>query len=318
MASVQHTCSGCIPIDASIIEVYVQLLGSKDAANAAAERAEYAAEHAIGKSPYIGANGDWWEWSDERGEFIDTMVQAQGSIAVDTHMDPDSTNPVQNKVVTEAINAKYTKPADGIPTTDITDANLGMTQAQINQIVIGGNITANLTATPSPIFVGAERTINLSATCSVSATTIRIKKGDTVIATGSGTSLSATDTITPASAGNTAYTAEFVIGGITKTASRSVAAVYPIRIGTGASYVEGNAISTPKTSPAGTYNVTVANNGDHVYFNVPATMSINGATMGGFEFPLDAPVNKTINGVAYKSYGSSNTYDAGTLTIVIS
>ena len=317
MASIQHTCSGCIPIDASILEVYIQLLGAKDSANSAAARAEHAAEYAIGKSPYIGENGDWWEWNDELGQFVDTMVQAQSSIAVDTEMSATSTNPVQNKVVTEAINAKYTKPDTGIPTTDITDSNLGMTQAQINQIVIGGNITVNLNATPSPIFVGTERTINLAATCS-SAAAITIKKGSTVLATGSGTSLNATDTITPDSAGNTAYTAEFVIGSITKTASRNVAAVYPIRIGTGASYVEGNALATPKTSPAGTYNVTVANNGEHVYFNVPSTMSINGATMGGFEFPLDAPVNKTINGVSYKSYGSSNTYDAGTITIVIS
>ena len=86
----------------------------------------------------------------------------------------------------------------------------------------------------------------------------------------------------------------------------------------GATYVEGTALTTPKTSPAGTYEVTVANDGEHIYFNVPSTMTINGATMGGFAFPLDAPVNKTIDGVSYKSYASSNTYDAGTLTIVIS
>lgn len=318
MARVQHTCTGCVPIDASIIDVYIQLLGLKDSTIEAAERAEHAAEYAIGKSPYIGENGDWWEWDDEQTAFIDTGVQAQGSIAVDDVMSTTSTNPVQNKVITEALNEKYTKPAEGIPTTDIIDTASQMTQAQINQLVIGGNITVNLTASPSPIFVGAERTISLSATCSASATSIAIKKGSTVLATGTGTSLSASDTITPDSAGNTSYTAEFTIGSIHKTASRSVTAVYPIRIGTGTEYVDGTPLTTPKTSPAGTYNVTVANDGEYVYFNVPSTMTINGATMGGFEFPLDAPVNKTINGVAYKSYGSSNTYDAETLTIVIS
>ena len=106
MAKVQHTCTGCVPIDASIIEVYAQLIGSTNSANAAAERAEYAAEHAIGKSPYIGENGDWWEWDDEQGVFIDTGVQAQGSIAVDTSMSSTSTNPVQNKVITAAVNEK--------------------------------------------------------------------------------------------------------------------------------------------------------------------------------------------------------------------
>lgn len=247
------------------------------------------------------------------------IIDGGGStISVDTEMSTTSENPVQNKVITAAINEKYTKPADGIPTTDILDSDLNMTQAQINQIIVSGNITVNLTATPSPIFVGVERTISLNATVSTAANSIVIKKGSTVIATGSGTTLSGSDTITPASAGNTTYTAEFAIGGISKTTSRSVAAVYPIRIGTGATYVEGTALTTPKASPAGTYQVTVANDGEHIYFNVPSTMSINGATMGGFVFPLDAPVNKTIDGVSYKSYASSNTYDAGTLTIVIS
>ena len=107
----QHTCTGCVPIDAKIIDVYIQLLGLKDSTIEAAERAEYAAEHAIGKSPYIGENGDWWEWNDEQGVFIDTGVQAQGSIAVDTAMSSTSTNPVQNKVITESLGQKYTKPA---------------------------------------------------------------------------------------------------------------------------------------------------------------------------------------------------------------
>ena len=119
MASIQHTCSGCIPIDASILDVYIQLIGAKDSANTAAERAEHAAEYAIGKSPYIGENGDWWEWDDELGQFVDTMVQAQGQVAVDTEMSTTSTNPVQNRVVTAAVNAKYTKPSTGIPASDI-------------------------------------------------------------------------------------------------------------------------------------------------------------------------------------------------------
>jgi len=240
------------------------------------------------------------------------------TIAVDAEMSEESENPVQNKVITEAINEKYTKPDTGIPTTDILDSDLNMTQAQINRIVIGGNITVNLAASPSPIFVGRATTINLTATVSTSANIIKIKKGDTVLIEGSGTSVTTSDSITPASAGNTAYTAEFTIGGLEKTASRSVAAVYPIRVGTGAEYVEGTALNTPKTSPAGTYQVNVANDGDYVFFNVPATMTINGATMGGFTFPLDAPQNKTIDGVSYKSYRSSNTYDAGALTIILS
>lgn len=202
-------------------------------------------------------------------------------------------------------------------TTDIIDRNLHLSQTQINQIVLGGSIAVSLSATPSPIFVGEQRTISLGANISTPADTITIKKGDTVISTGSGTSVGGSDTITPSSAGNTNYTAEFVLGGLTKTADKAVVAVYPIRTGSGVNYVEGTPISTPKTSPAGTYNITVSANGQYVWFNVPATMSINGATMGGFDFPFENPTNVTIGGVAYKSYRSSNTYDAESLTIVI-
>lgn len=119
MAKVQHICTGCVPIDATIIEVYTQLISTQAQAQEAAERAEYAAEHAIGKSPYIGENGDWWEWNDEQGVFIDTGVQAQGSIAVDYELSTTSTNPVQNRVITQALNQKYVKPAAGIPASDI-------------------------------------------------------------------------------------------------------------------------------------------------------------------------------------------------------
>lgn len=139
MARVQHTCTGCVPIDAAIIEVYIQLLGLKDSTNEAAERAEQAAEYAIGKSPYIGDNGNWWEWDDDESRFIDTGVRAQGSIAVDDVLSTTSTNPVQNKVITNALGQKqnaisdlqqirtgagkgetaYQKPQNGIPASDI-------------------------------------------------------------------------------------------------------------------------------------------------------------------------------------------------------
>lgn len=190
-------------------------------------------------------------------------------------------------------------------------------QAQIDEIVSGG-ATINLTATPSPVFVGVSSTINLSATTNKNATNIKIKKGVDVLSVGSGSSLSGTDTINPSTAGNITYTAEFTISGLQRSTTRNVVAVYPIRIGSGATYTEGTVLNTPKTSPAGTYNVIVSNNEDYVWFNVPSTMTINGATMSGFDFPLETPVDVTIGGVAYKSYQSSNTYDAGSLTIVIS
>lgn len=201
---------------------------------------------------------------------------------------------------------------------DVIDDDLQLTQAQINAIVLGGAVTIGLSATPSPVFVGASSNINLTATINTPADSIKIKKGSTEIATGSGTSLSGSDSITPSAAGNTQYTAEFTLGGLTKTTNKNVVAVYPIKYGAGDDYTDATTQASVRTTPAGTYNVTVPNDGDYVFFVVPATMTINRASMSGFDFPLQAPVDVTIGGVAYKSYQSSNTYDAGSLTIVIS
>jgi hypothetical protein len=71
----------------------------------------------------------------------------------------------------------------------------------------------------------------------------------------------------------------------------------------------------PNTTPAGTYSVNVRNNRDYVYFDIPNTMNINKATVSGFDMPLQV-VTSPRSG--YKCYQSRNTYDAGTLTVVLS
>lgn len=199
----------------------------------------------------------------------------------------------------------------------IIDDAWNMTQEEINNIVMADTIKPTFTASPTAVFVGVESGISLSASVNTNAS-ITIKKSNDTLKTGTGTSLSYTDTITPDAAGDIAYSGVFVVGAVTKTASKNVAAVYPIRIGSGASFVDGTPLNTPKTSPAGEYTVTVAANGSYVYFNVPATMTIHGASMGTLDFPLEEPTNVTIDGVSYKSYRSSNTYDAGSMTILIS
>lgn len=190
-------------------------------------------------------------------------------------------------------------------------------QSQINAIV-NDKAHVELSTSPTCIFVGAESSIELAATTDTEATNIKITKGSTEIASGSGFSLSGHDTVTPEGAGDITYQAEFLIAGLLKSASKVVAAVYPIKYGAGQSYSDAGEVPTPRTSPAGTYQVTVANDGDYVFFVVPSTMTIAGAKMSGFDFPLQPPVDVEIDGVAYKYYQSANTYDAGTSTIVIS
>jgi len=199
---------------------------------------------------------------------------------------------------------------------EVYDDTLMMSQADINAIVIGGSVSVGLSASPSPVFVGEQREITLKATSSVGADII-IKEGDNVVATGEGTSLTGSSTITPTSAGNTNYSAEFVVGGLTKNASAVVTAVYPIWYGSGNAWTSAQTKASAKTSPAGSYNVVVTTAASYVWFVVPASMSIEHATKSGFDFPLEAPQSVTKDGVAYKAYRSSNTYDAGTETIIL-
>lgn len=201
--------------------------------------------------------------------------------------------------------------------TDETSRNL---QAQIDAIV---SEKANVSLAASVnVFIVGERTFTLTASTNTNAENITIKQGSTVIKTGSGKTLSQSVTVNHATAGNIIYTAEFTFaGGNKRTATATVYFVNKVYVGSGAVYTDvttdAHAVSA-RRSPAGTYNVTVEQNGQYVFFVIPATMSITKATLSGFDFPLDAPVAETIDNVSYKSYRSSNTNDAGTYQIVIS
>lgn len=96
----------------------------------------------------------------------------------------------------------------------------------------------------------------------------------------------------------------------------------PIYYGSGSNYNDFYShkvkYNSPLKSPIGNYNVTVRHNVDYVYFLIPRSMNITKATLGGFDFPLESPVNMLVNNTEYKYYQSSNTYDISTLNIIIS
>lgn len=62
-------------------EATAAALSAADRAEAAAEEAEHMVEihrGPAGKSPYKGENGNWFEWDEEAGQYVDTGVRAKG------------------------------------------------------------------------------------------------------------------------------------------------------------------------------------------------------------------------------------------------
>ena len=185
-------------------------------------------------------------------------------------------------------------------------------RSQINTV-----LQVNFSADPHIVYTGTS-SIYLVATTDIEATEISIRDNDTVIAEGSGHRLSGTKSIEPSQSGDICFYASFVINGMYKTVETTVSVVDRIYYGSGIIYTDATTSPTPKLTPEGSYNVEVTEDGQYVFFNIPASMILNRATMNGFEFPLDEPTAVTIDGIEYKSYKSSNTVDAGTYEIIIS
>lgn len=222
---------------------------------------------------------------------------------VDPALSTTSTNPVQNKIV----NAKLVELQNEIAVINADKATFSLSR----------------TSGESLYFVGETFTIKATATCSVSANTITIKCGNSTIASvQNAKTVTGSQAIDPTFSSEPTtinFTAEAVIGSVKKKASFSVGLVNPMYVGAGAVYtnvVNDSHKQSIRTSASGTYNVTVASNGQHVFFVVPSSMTINKVTLSGFDFPLDAADTTSKSG--YKIYKSSNTYKAGAISLVVS
>lgn len=238
----------------------------------------------------------------EKNKLAGIQAEANKTV-VDPALSPTSTNPVQNKTV----NAKFVELQNEIAVINADKATFSLSRTSGNSLY----------------FVGDTFTIKATATCSVSANTITIKCGNSTIASiQNAKTATGSLTIDPtfSSAPTTInFTAEAVIGSVKKTASFSVGLVNPMYVGAGAVYtnvVNDSHKQSVRTSASGTYNVTVASNGQHVFFVVPSSMTINKVTLSGFDFPLDAADTTSKSG--YKIYKSSNTYKAGAISLVVS
>ena len=114
-----------------------------------------------------------------------------------------------------------------------------------------------------------------------------------------------------------------VIKGITKTASVTVNAYYPMYFGASVkdALVSADVLALTKqpikSSPAGNVTVEVGAN-EYLWLCVPSTMTINSVKSGGFDVPMAAPVTVAVDGKGdYKCYRSAGPFAEGTFNGVI-
>ena len=210
---------------------------------------------------------------------------------------------------------------------EVHDSSINSLQDQINNMIAGGT-TIEFTVTPSAVFVNTATSVTLKSKITTTGvvTGHQILKGGVVKASDTSTNVTYVDQNLTLTA-NQSYDSSASISGVkVPTKTVTVSAVYPIYYGSGTTYDNfasnkvkfGTATPTPKR----TYTVTVRGNGQHVFFAVPNTMTINHVWMGKFEMTMKTMYTKTINespygSYTYKVYESYETYDAQTMDLTI-
>lgn len=193
----------------------------------------------------------------------------------------------------------------------------------INQILFTQYTALSMSRTPASFEKGVETKVTLNWSTKfnnqeIEPDSLEVKKGNEVL-----TSDKTLKTIKDSVTDTQAYSMTAVIKGITKTASVTVNAYYPMYFGASAKNALGSAdilamTKQPiKSSPAGNATVEVGAN-EYLWLCVPSTMSINSVKSGGFDVPMAAPVTVAVDGKGdYKCYRSASPFAEGTFNGVI-
>lgn len=194
---------------------------------------------------------------------------------------------------------------------------------EINQILFTQYTALTMSRTPASFEKGVETAVTLNWSTKfnnqeVTPDSIEVKKGSTVLTTDK-----TLKTIGDNISDTQAYSMTAVIKGITKTASVTVNAYYPMYFGASAkdALVSADVLALTKqpikSSPAGNVTVEVGAN-EYLWLCVPSTMTINSVKSGGFDVPMAAPVTVAVDGKGdYKCYRSAGPFAEGTFNGVI-
>lgn len=194
---------------------------------------------------------------------------------------------------------------------------------EINQILFTQYTALTMSRTPASFEKGVETAVTLNWSTKfnnqeVTPDSIEVKKGSTVLTTDK-----TLKTIGDNVSDTQAYSMTAVIKGITKTASVTVNAYYPMYFGASVkdALVSADVLALTKqpikSSPAGNVTVEVGAN-EYLWLCVPSTMTINSVKSGGFDVPMAAPVTVAVDGKGdYKCYRSAGPFAEGTFNGVI-
>lgn len=194
---------------------------------------------------------------------------------------------------------------------------------EINQILFTQYTSLTMSRTPTLFEKGVSTQVTLNWSTKfnnqeIEPDSISVKKGSQVL-----TSDKTLKTIKDSISDTQVYSMTAVIKGITKTASVTVSAYYPMYFGASIkdSLVSSDILSLTKqpikASPSGNVTIEVEDN-EYIWLCVPSNMTINSVKSGGFDVPMAAPITAVVNGKGnYKCYRSANKFVAGTFVSVI-
>lgn len=194
---------------------------------------------------------------------------------------------------------------------------------EINQILFTQYTSLTMSRTPTLFEKGVSTQVILNWSTKfnnqeIEPDSISVKKGSQVL-----TSDKTLKTIKDSISDTQVYSMTAVIKGITKTASVTVSAYYPMYFGASIkdSLVSSDILSLTKqpikASPSGNVTIEVEDN-EYIWLCVPSNMTINSVKSGGFDVPMAAPITVVVNGKGnYKCYRSANKFVAGTFVGVI-
>lgn len=222
---------------------------------------------------------------------------------------------------------------------DLYDISLNMSQKEINEQlnslqpqineIVAATTPLSLSLNKTLVYAGEASTVEVTAVANLDNTEETCDEielfyeGISKKVKGNTRSVSLTDSITPSVHGTTEYEAVFTIRGINKSVRKNITAHFPVYAGAGATTTLPAKASLTKasvrTSPVGSYTITVPAGGGYIFFMIPDYMNLGTVKSQGFDVPM---TQTECSEAGYKAYRNTNDgdlpIDAGTYTFVVS